>query len=311
MDTSFASTRSTSSKRITVASGQEVVRGSDTETDEDLEDLDAILNKNRPTPQPANSASNSSATSAAAGAGRLSGPKSANVVPKERERKRYKFNLSTLLEETKRQTAMEVRIAEAQANLHESSTKATAFQGSPKKDVIKAVLIETKNSEDGGKARRVMDALERTEAFERDDVWHFFEPQSEKLPQNPFPRISHANPMLQTTLNDPQRRRQAFASGFIQRIAQKVPLPDELLVWMLAEVCRETKDVLLSAYIETLHHAVSSTSSCLSPEKLLLCFRALGTKPEALDFQGLTQHTRQASNVCFFFFLFFSFFLLT
>jgi hypothetical protein len=281
INASFSSMQSTGSKRLITSSGQQVVRGSDTETDEDLEDLDTILNKSKPKPKPASSASNSLP---------------AVPVLKKQPQKNYAFSLSRLVEEKRRQTAMEVRIAEAQANSHEASIEATAWHGSPKKEAIKAVLMESNNTEDPGKARRVMDALARTDAFERNDVWHFFESLPRTRPSNPFPRISHSNGMLQMTLNDPERRRQAFTSGYIQRIAEKMPLPDELLTWLMAEVCRETKDVLLSAYIETLQHALSSTSSCLSPENLMIRFRALGVKPDAMDFESPIRHNRETTN---------------
>jgi hypothetical protein len=272
---------------MTTSSGQEVVRGSDTETDEDLEDLDTILNKSRPKSKPATTTTNDSRTTR---------PISFRSAPKKPKQKDYgPFSLSRLVEANQRQTAMEVRIAEAQANLHEATTEASTLQGSPKKDAIKAVLIEGNDKQDGGKARRVLDALERTEAFERNDVWHFFEPKPAAPSRNPFPNISH--PMLQNMLNDPERRRQALASGYLQRIAHKVPLPDELLVWMMTEVCTEPKDNLLEAYIETLHHGASSTSSCLTPQNMLRCFRILGAKSGALDFQGPIQHSRETSKV--------------
>ncbi|KIW09241.1 uncharacterized protein PV09_00167 [Verruconis gallopava] len=302
---SFASIRSnTSSKRITVSNGEEVVRGSDTETDDDLEDLDAILNKGRLKPKPLTTTSHSNESTVPA-----------NVVPRPQEKKRiHKFNLGALVEEKRRQTAMEVRIAEAQANLHEAGVSEDAVRGTkdmtPKKETIKAVLAESNDAEDGSKARRVMDALQRTEAFEREDVWHFFEDRPpQNKPRNPFPKISHPNAMLQMILNDPQRRQQAFASGFIQRIAEKIPLPEELLSWLMIEVCRESRDVLVFAYIETLSQAARPSSALLSEESLKRCFQALGVRSEALDFQRPVQHTRElkkkqssvaGSNIVFF-----------
>lgn len=281
---SFASMRSTSSKRIITSSGQQLVMGSDSDTDEDLEDLDTLLNRSKSKPKPA-------------GTDLFGDFRSSNVIPKKQEQKKYTFNLSRLVEEQRQQTAMEVRIGEAQANLHEASKEAAAASASPNKDTIQAVLTENTNTEDGGRARRVMEALERTDAFERHDVWHFFEEQPLKLPRNPFPRISHSNAMLKATLNDPERRRQSFASGFLQRIAGTIPLPDELLSWLMLEVCRESKDVLLSAYMETLFQAADSTSSCLSSESLLHCFRTLGARSEALDARSPIRHRPVAANV--------------
>lgn len=289
---SFTSIQSTSSKRMVTSSGQEVVRGSDTETDDDLEDLETILNKSRLKPtRPASTVANSTI--------RTRDPFSARTKAQKRPEKDYgAFSLSNLVEANKRQVAMETRIAEAQANLAEVATETMTFAGSPKKDKIKAVLIETKEIEDGGKARRVMEALERTEVFERSDVWQFFDMRqaSASLPKNPFPLIS--TPMLKATLNDPDRRRNAFISGFMQRIAQRYPLPDELMLWMFAEACREPRDDLLEAYVETLQHGVLATSKCLGAEHLLRCFRALGVKSEALDFQSPVQQGRESPEVC-------------
>ena len=142
-----------------------------------------------------------------------------------------------------------------------------------------------------------MEALERTDAFERHDVWRFFENRPPKQPKNPFPRISHQNPMLKATLNDPERRRQAFLSGVFLPVLALSELPDELLSWLMIEVCKEGKDVLLSAYTETLVEAVKPESSCLSSTFLTRCFRFLGVRPEAMDPQSDVRHSRVAVNV--------------
>ena len=278
---SFTSMRSNSSKRVVTSSGQQAVMGSDSDTDE-LEELEELLKLNKPKAKPVPVLRPFSSTPA-------------NVVSQKPKQKSYRFNLARLVEEQQQQTAMEARIAAAQADIYEASKE--PGERSPNKDSIKAVLSENANTDDAGKARRVMEALERTDAFERHDVWHFFEEEIVKAPKNPFPRITHSNPMLKTTLNDPQRRRQAFRSGFIQRIAETMPLPEELLSWIMLEVCRERNEYLLSAYLATMAQAVKPESSCLAPESLRRCFRALGAKSEALAEDAPIVHSRMGTNV--------------
>ena len=278
---SFTSMRSSSSKRVVTSSGQQAIMGSDSDTDE-LEDIETLFKSSKPRPKPAPVAKTSA---------------SVNVPLQKREQKSYRFNLSRIVEEQRQQTAMEVRIAAAQADLHEASKDHAPGITSPSKDKIKAVLTESADTEDRGRARRVMEALERTDAFERHDVWHFFEQTPVKPPRNPFPRISHINPMLQTTLNDPERRKQGFQSGFIQRIAERIPLPDELLSWLLIEVCRERNEYLLSTYVATLVQSVDSNSTCLTTESLNRCYRLLGAKSEALGAEAAVRHSRMGVDV--------------
>jgi hypothetical protein len=258
--------------------------GSDSDTD-DLDAMDTILKNLQAKSKPTNLTRTTTTTA------------SGNVVPNKQERKKkYTFNLSRLVEEQRQATAMEVRIAEAEANLHEADME-KARAGSPDKNTMRAVLTESNNTEDTGRARRVMEALERTDAFERQDVWKFFEDQPPKPPKNPFPRISHPNAMLTETLNNPERRQLAFTSGFLQRIAGPTGLPDELLSWLLIEVCREEKDILLTAYIETLVQAVTAESTCLSAAFVKRCLRILGANLEIMDPGSQIRYSRVALNV--------------
>jgi hypothetical protein len=281
-NTSFASMRSTSSKRVVTSSGQQAIMGSDSDSD-DLEDLDKLMNfKPKPKPAVTNRLPNSNTT---------------NVVPQRQQQKKMRFDLGRIVEEQKKQTEMETRIAMAQADLHEASKEHKGEEIGPSKDSIKAVLAQGANSEDGDNARRVMEALERTDAFERHDVWHFFEEKPVKPPRNPFPRILHSNAILRSTLNDPGRRMQAFTSGFLQRIAEQIPLPDELLSWLMFEACRERNEFLLTSYITTLQQSVEDTSACLSSESLQRCFRMLGVKEDVLDPGTQMQHSRMIVDV--------------
>lgn len=90
---------------------------------------------------------------------------------------------------------------------------------------------------------------------------------------------------------------QAFTSGFLQRIAEQIPLPEELLCWLMIEACRERNESLLSAYITTLQQSVEDTSACLSPESLQRCFELLGTKADILDPKTQMRRSRMIVDV--------------
>jgi hypothetical protein len=185
--------------------GREVVKGSDTETDDsdsDLEDVTALFRKKTPATagnsQQGDSKDQGTEKSTMSLRSRLSKNTSkVTYEPKRVAKKTYAFSLDSLLKDTKKASAIEMRAAEANSKLRadESSSSPPRFD-----KTSLAAIVEKSDTADEGKGRRVLEALARTEAFETSAVWHLFgEPLD--TPRSSFPIVSKGNHRLRRILN--------------------------------------------------------------------------------------------------------------
>jgi hypothetical protein len=193
------SSQSTASKRV-ISHGEEVVKGSDTETDSDssLEDVTAFIPKQPSHPQvvitkpPPQMDRRSVRT------------REHNVVPKATcttrvATKTYAFSLDKLVAQSRKEAALKAKVADAKARLEERA--ASPAQANAQLDRgIMASLIEGGQAENEGDARRVMDALARTDALETKEGWNFFGHQPQETSKS-FPYISMGNARLNEIFN--------------------------------------------------------------------------------------------------------------
>jgi hypothetical protein len=204
--TSFGSISiSSQTSKRKMENGREVVKGSDTETDDsdsDLEDITALFRK-RTSPITNNSrhsASKDQSTEKNSMSLRSRLSKSTREVPsvpKKVAKKTYAFSLDSLVKDTKKASTTGKRAAEAKNKLRaiESSSSPPRFD-----KTSLAAIVEKSDTADEGRGRRVLEALARTEAFETSAVWHFFGESLNPLGSS-FPMLSGGNHRLCRILN--------------------------------------------------------------------------------------------------------------
>ncbi|KAE9978619.1 hypothetical protein EG328_001380 [Venturia inaequalis] len=251
--TSFSSLLRSSqpSKRI-VSHGQEVVLGSDDDSDASLPDVGVLFKKKKPNPAP-------------------------KVPVSEPEPKpKYAFSMQALLQEEKQAKAADARIEAAKSRLQTYSNSALVQNGQiVTSESAMACLVEN-GDQDEGNARRVKEAFRRTEVLDYHDVWHFFNEEPPARTTNTFPRFRISNKPLASILNDPAKRQQAFITGFLTRLATHTALPKEVMLWMMDEVCREPREILVQSYINVLEASISRYQEIVTPMRVDSLFKQLG-----------------------------------
>jgi hypothetical protein len=251
---SFSSiTRSPQPSKRVVSHGEEVVLGSDDDDSEDS-DLPEITFTTK--------------------------PKIPSVLKSKAEesepKKKYAFSLDALIEQEKEAAAADARIEAARTWLQLNGNDQIHQTGHIAiHESVMACLVENVD-QDEGNARRVRDAFSRTEALDLHEVWHFFDEESSTLLKHAFPIVKPTNNTLASILNDPARRYQALVTGFLTRLAAHTPLPKNLILWMMEEVCREPKEVLVQSYLNFLEASLAQYDRIISPTQIESLFEQMG-----------------------------------
>lgn len=131
----------------------------------------------------------------------------------------------------------------------------------------------------GAGKMRVVRALERTDLSAGRKVYYFFE-QTESdehsvSARNPFPADQAKG--VWSILAEPQDRAKHFQSGFpfdIQKMFGN--MPDELFLWLLDEVCWESRRSLAAEYVQLLLICEDHVRRLVTPTLLTQLFRNLG-----------------------------------
>lgn len=251
--TSFSSLlRSSQPSKRVVSHGQEVVLGSDDDSEDSLPDVGVLFKKKKPNPAPKAQVD--------------------EVEPKPK----YTFSMKALLQEEKQAKAADARIEAAKSRLQTYSKPQLEQNGQivTNKSVM-ACLVEN-GDQDEGSARRVKEALRRTEILDYHNVWHFFNEEPPARMTNAFPKIKISNRPLASILNDPAKRQQAVITGFLTRLAAHTALPKEVMLWMIEEVCREPKEILVQSYISVLEASIARHEQLVTPTRIDSLFKQLG-----------------------------------
>ena len=303
--TAFSSSQSilTSSQRI-VKNGEVMIRNSDDESDSSLEDLDDLIARNSthkaPSPPACNfddSFSNIQAgkhaesvkkqtTGTSAQLGKPASPHllALPVIPKQ-----LKFSLESLAKERKQHDAGKESVAQA-LSLIESydQRKASSNEKSrtlDQKGTLDVDLVTrlVKTEADGDNVSRLQAAIRRTEALQYSQSWSFFEdhPGHSLRHRAGFPAIEDQR--LKPVLDESVSRHQAFLSGYVGEYATKASLPEELLLWIVDEICFEMRDDLRYAYINTLKYATVQLSPLITHEHIDRLFQKLGATATAIN----------------------------
>ncbi|GAD97864.1 hypothetical protein AOR_1_154094 [Paecilomyces variotii No. 5] len=132
--------------------------------------------------------------------------------------------------------------------------------------------------------QRLLDAVRRTEAFDQEKTWSFFQKDAPTPSPPKFPRASIRPGTREEALREPASRERAFHSGIIEMALSRGLLPDELVIWILRSVPSEPRDDLRYAYSRALKVLTSQKriSSLIRPGDIDDIFRILGARPVAL-----------------------------
>ncbi|TKA79618.1 hypothetical protein B0A49_00965 [Cryomyces minteri] len=309
---------SSSSRRV-IHHGLIAVKSSDSEdedSDSSLEDLDEMIVRSRTTlPSPPETTPRTNTPIAMKYQlrnrdGRSSGAaRSTLQLPSPPETK-YKFSLNSLVAQSKKHTVAEARITKAKALLELSDGTDTpelddagvVRDGSGANDMeVRLTAAVSGDGQEDDTAQRVLQAVKRTEGLLQEKVWHLFnEGERNERSWEPFPRDSLSmagwttvlkgesnfpgfNSHLLTQIAEPQARQQAFLSGFTRDMIAFEVLPDEVVSWILHELCFESKDDLNHAYIATLEESPEQVKKLLNPETLGQLLRTLGAKEQTIS----------------------------
>jgi hypothetical protein len=268
-------------KRVIVR-GQEVVRGSDEESDDslELEDLDDILARRK------TNNTTTTQTQRAPQTGRVmkripeAAKKPADGKLSAQER------MQNMRKSVQAAKEAEQRLAELDRKLKTQNT-ASVSSNRGKFEITKELLVSTGiKAEDDEQVTRTMDAMKRIEALQQEIVWHFFEDMVPSNDPTPFPSKSITNDPWMAPLKsvDSDKIDAAFKSGYILRIAKHRPLPVELQYWMLDEICGDDEnDDLVLAYINVLGTAYERFTNHLKPDRLRKLFEMVGARQGAIN----------------------------
>jgi len=280
----------TSSQRI-VKDGDIMIRNSDDESDDSLEDLDNLFGNDRQSrkssPQPdaqlhsPDEEVGIKTRRKAAKSARSDQPTSTLPVMS----KKYKYSLEALGKQRKQDEAAREDIARTKS-LFDSLDQRTASAG-VKKRVIDTSFIESvmKDHGDEDEIGRLRAAIQRTEALEQDKSWSFFNEDAEEplFELADFPAVEDER--LQRLFGKVLPRQQAFLSGYAGEYAMKAGLPEEIMLWIMDATCMESRDDLRYSYISTLSDATKHFTPLLTPEYIDKLFRKLGATAAAVDIE--------------------------
>lgn len=214
-------------------------------------------------------------------------------LPTEPKLPSYNFDLDRLLKDKGRTSSLNEDIRRATLLLESCENEFGNQLGL--KELLTAETAEEIMNGEG--ADRLLSALRKQEATQTlEEIWELFDYSSRQPRGNynrPFPTAAIKRHEAFSGMIDSQVRNEMFLSGMVKSmISFSDPLPDEVLLWMLDQVCLETREDLAFAYTVVLQISLE-TQPVLSPSILYHLFEILGGKKQAID---LTQRVKFVSG---------------
>lgn len=164
-------------------------------------------------------------------------------------------------------------------------------QISQHKELLESVVAE----KEGGELNKVTRALNRTEAILPEFRWYFFKTKENLSPseRTPYP-VKSISKEWQSDLKDPKMRYQTMVSGFAEdMIDAGKTLPDEILLWMIDEICLEPNEVLRKSYSNVLFASRVQVGRLMNDTVLKKVFQNLGATPTAIDITSNIQPVQE------------------
>ncbi|KAL5389884.1 hypothetical protein PMIN02_007205 [Paraphaeosphaeria minitans] len=270
-----SSGNSTNTSKRTFSGGEPVVLNSDSDSDS-LIDLEDLLNYKLAKPK--------AVTKAATVWGREDSE--AHALPQPHNRKKDNQAFKRLVQAAKRNAQKEQEIVQAQAELDKPLRQDSPEHGLKMSENKVADVVH--GGDDPEKAKKLYLAMQRTNAFQVDCVFHFFNQEPDYF-EKPFP-IENIPPETTCIFQDESSRNQAFTSGFATLLFIR-GLPEELADWMIDEVCIGASEALCQKYLQMLSTSQLHLRKLLDVARLEEIFNNIGA-----DRQYTTSDTEVAPS---------------
>ncbi|KAI1329953.1 hypothetical protein F5Y16DRAFT_61025 [Xylariaceae sp. FL0255] len=198
--------------------------------------------------------------------------------------KRHKFDMKALLKHTQEHDRAEASVREADALIAEIDAKTDAgtddsgLEDDPRRceEAAQKVLLAGK---DDSKVEKLQNAMRRTQDHGAQKHCYFFTPDEQSTPKNPtknpFPHKKAVG--CWKCLSQAATRRQSFVMRLPRALLRMGnPLPDELLLWMLDEICTEQNAELRTQYIDLASLCEEQTRRLVTDMRLYAMLEKMG-----------------------------------
>ncbi|KAL4890711.1 hypothetical protein BDV59DRAFT_204184 [Aspergillus ambiguus] len=274
-----------STQRV-VKNGKEVVISSDGEDTDSIASLEApdTLLMQLATPSNANETETAIENKSTSNISRRSRPSKEKSSKTRAPPPTYRNTLDSLVVEAVDDNETETKIAKFKAAQNEKSRNSSGPNWAQKGQLSEGILTSAFGDQDGeGSLQRLLDAVRRTEAFDLEKAWFFFDYGNNMAPPLEFPRDSFYPDTYMSVLREPDSRERAFFSGIVDVALSRGRLPDELITWLFNTVPSEPRDSLRHSYCRALKSTrADSIRSLIRPSHIDTLFQRLGATPKAL-----------------------------
>lgn len=207
----------------------------------------------------------------------------------ERQGKKYKYSLESLVMGAVDDDEAEASVAKARALLGGRDDTTTTSDNKSETEggatiLREDVLVSALSADDQGTdIQRLLNAVKRTEALEQEKSWSFFTVEAkQELPE--FPKYSIDPSSREAFLRESYSRDRAFNSGIIDFALSKQRLPDEVFMWILKSVPCERRDALRYAHCRAITFADHQRiATLIGPSDIDELFLSLGSSPTAIN----------------------------
>ncbi|KAL7792629.1 hypothetical protein V8C37DRAFT_380112 [Trichoderma ceciliae] len=239
-------------------------------SDDSLEDLSALLGRERPNPAPP-TIRGLFATPRAKRTATEPYVSPLAIIPK------HKFDLKALAKDARRDNAINASSMRAKA----SADAAVEPPSPPRGEAFDLAFADIVKEKSGQDAHRVLRAVQRAEPIQSQTRYCFFDRDYRVPPSSPVPKVPRGSPWNLLTQGNSASRERNLTSGVPQSIlAMNGGLPDALFEWILDELCIQRSSLVRHEYCNIIHSCPDQVERLLSPERLEELFIRLGAASE-------------------------------
>lgn len=234
-------------------------------SDDSLEDLSALLGRERPGHTPP---ANHTLFSTPKAKRTAIGPYLSPYKPK------HKFDLKALAKDARRDNAINASSVRAKASADEPSSP-------PRGEAFDLAFTDIVKEKSGQDAHKVLRAVQRAEPIQSQPQYCFFKKDYRVLPSSPVPKLPRGSPWSLLTQGNQAARERNLTSGIPQNIlAKKGGLPDSLFEWILDELCIQRSSLIRREYCIIISSCHDQVDRILTPGRLEDLFLRLGATDE-------------------------------
>ncbi|KAM0474040.1 hypothetical protein ACHAPX_007753 [Trichoderma viride] len=230
-------------------------------SDDSLEDLSALLGRERPGHTPP---ANHTLFSTPKAKRTAIGPYLSPYKPK------HKFDLKALAKDARRDNAINASSVRAKASADEPSSP-------PRGEAFDLAFTDIVKEKSGQDAHKVLRAVQRAEPIQSQPQYCFFKKDYRVLPSSPVPKLPRGSPWNLLTQGNQAARERNLTSGIPQNIlAKKGGLLDSLFDWILDELCIQKSSLIRREYCIIISSCHDQVDRILTPGRLEDLFLRLG-----------------------------------